>query len=1284
VSRPVWADELESVGGKIDDDGTVLLYHATTKETAAKILKDGVLRRPSDAPDSYGVYFSSSPTVAEDYGDGTIIPVRVRAVDISPDDVFPGKRLDFSAQTRRGIYKPVAVGDAALRPQLPPEPGRRQVFYHGTNRRFKRFRVDDAIWTTPDRGRAEGFAEDVAADTGKGEAVVLPVEFTGRKVLDATTRPGEETLANLMTDSWVNRQIEEPTLKEIQKFRQEAIAAIRAGKAYDFIDPRHSSRDVFESLRYDGYDALRVPDTIQGRQFGVGEAFVILNPKKAKIITSPNLSGPPPGEPSLTRRVLDLLKDERGSVPFGRDPASPKPDNLTKLLTDIERQNVAKAHRGPRPALFDSFDLPSETTRDLLRQKLQDKFLRVQRTQQAAEQQTGQPTPESEDTYLAEELFHGKTATKLEEFERDHVQPLIDALAKEKVSLDELDAYLYATHAPERNAKIAEINPDFKERGLPGSGMSDEQAQAVLEELDNRGLTEKLERLATRVKAVNDARLRLIEQSGLETPETVQTWREAYAHYVPLKGQGPREERTGTQRPRTGKGFDIRGKESKRALGRVSLADSPVTNSLLQMEETLVRAEKNAVGQTFLRFTENHPNPDLYEINKKVTKTRFDERSGEVVSAVDPLYKLRDNVLSVKRDGQEYLITLHDEALARSMKNLGADRSGKIVQILQGLNRYFAFVHTSLNPEFVLTNFARDVQTAGTNLTGEQGVKMAAKVLKDTPAAIRGVYQGMRQHDTKNPWTKTFREFKRAGGAIGFFGLESLDQKQTKLRRLIQQQQFSPSGNVRKIALAVGDLIMDVNGAVENGVRLSAFKHARDAGLSEAKAASLARNLTVNFNRKGELGALINGLYLFYNAGLQGSVRLFTALKHKGVRRLALGMIVGSVLLTELNRLLGGNDPDDDEPYYDKIDDWVKEHNLILMKPDGKGGYYKLPLPYGYNVFHVAGQSISDVIHLAKGDKTAGTYAKEGVDLVRAILNSFNPLGGEDSLLKMISPTITDPLVELGLNENFFGAPIKPDQPKYGPPKPESQLYWSRTSPASKDVTAWLNRMTGGSVTQPGAVDVSPAVLDHLVGTFAGGAGATVNRAGNLVIRLAKGEEITDFKEVPFARRFVGSQNEYSTARTFREHETKIEQAWAGYEQLREAKQRDEAQAFKDKNAALINLKPLLRETEKKLRPLYHQRNVVRDADLSDSEKQKRLDLIKDEIQAVQRQFNKHVRETLTGQAVPKPGALAKEERLLEKRLQKRKREANQTPPFFRPTKPAVPATNPLEGIAPF
>ncbi len=107
--RPIWADELESAGGRIDPDGTVLLYHGTTAEAAARIRKEGVLRRPADADDSYGVYLSSSPDIARSYGDGTVVAVRVKASDLNLDDVFPGERADFSVPTKGGTYKPQSV-----------------------------------------------------------------------------------------------------------------------------------------------------------------------------------------------------------------------------------------------------------------------------------------------------------------------------------------------------------------------------------------------------------------------------------------------------------------------------------------------------------------------------------------------------------------------------------------------------------------------------------------------------------------------------------------------------------------------------------------------------------------------------------------------------------------------------------------------------------------------------------------------------------------------------------------------------------------------------------------------------------------------------------------------------------------------------------------------------------------------------------------------------------------------------------------------------------------------
>ena len=141
IALPPWAEEYAALGGVIEPDGTTVVWHATTKDKAAKILQQGVLKRPSDAPDSYGVYFAGgrdAKSVASDYGDGTLIPVRVRVADIKPDDIFPGRRLDFSAATKNGIYRPVAVGEAALKPLGSLQ----QPMYHGSPHDFTHFSLE--------------------------------------------------------------------------------------------------------------------------------------------------------------------------------------------------------------------------------------------------------------------------------------------------------------------------------------------------------------------------------------------------------------------------------------------------------------------------------------------------------------------------------------------------------------------------------------------------------------------------------------------------------------------------------------------------------------------------------------------------------------------------------------------------------------------------------------------------------------------------------------------------------------------------------------------------------------------------------------------------------------------------------------------------------------------------------------------------------------------------------------------------------------------------------------
>ena len=122
VERDYVIDEIYDKGHTVNKDGTMTLYHATTKEKAPQIIKDKYLKRPPDAPDRYGVYFSTSPDVAENYGDGTLIKARIKVRDLNLEDVFPSGRLDFQVNTRTGIYKPAKI-EPLPKPSRPPLEG---------------------------------------------------------------------------------------------------------------------------------------------------------------------------------------------------------------------------------------------------------------------------------------------------------------------------------------------------------------------------------------------------------------------------------------------------------------------------------------------------------------------------------------------------------------------------------------------------------------------------------------------------------------------------------------------------------------------------------------------------------------------------------------------------------------------------------------------------------------------------------------------------------------------------------------------------------------------------------------------------------------------------------------------------------------------------------------------------------------------------------------------------------------------------------------------------------
>jgi len=426
-------------------------------------------------------------------------------------------------------------------------------------------------------------------------------------------------------------------------------------------------------------------------------------------------------------------------------------------------------------------------------------------------------------------------------------------------------------------------------------------------------------------------------------------------------------------------------------------------------------------------------------------------------------------------------------------------------------------IYTALNPEFVITNFERDFGQAMINISGEQSAAMAAKVAKQIPAAMKGIWQSTFDTKGQSEMRALFDELQAEGGTIGFFGLEDI---QTKIKNIQNKLENSQTvlGKGKRGIMMVRDVILDANLAVENASRLAAYKVAKEQWIAngmpekEAKmrAASLAKNLTVNFNRKGELAPVLNSMYLFYNASIQGSARIFTALKNKRVQKIVGGVMVTSFALALYNREAGGDD-DDGVPYYDKISDYIKQTNMIFMHPDGSGDYTKIKMPYGYNVFWYTGVALNDVMY--RSDRTV---IEAGLAMASTALNAFAPIQGAD-LLDTVTPTVLKPFEQSARNINFMGSGIVPESPFDKYDRPDSQKKFKSTNPQLVSLMESINALTGGDQTHSGLVDVSPETIKHYTGWLFGGAGLTATRTVGLGADIVTGEDI-EMRNVPFAR----------------------------------------------------------------------------------------------------------------------------------------------------------------------
>ncbi len=590
----------------------------------------------------------------------------------------------------------------------------------------------------------------------------------------------------------------------------------------------------------------------------------------------------------------------------------------------------------------------------------------------------------------------------------------------------------------------------------------------------------------------------------------------------------------------------------------------------------------------------------------------------------------------VKRGGETFYLRINDPLLQKAAKNLNPTQMNTFLEFSNKVTRLLSRSFTTANPDFFVPNIFRDLQAAAMNLAADAPglAKAFGKNVRDKKAfrTIAAFEYGRAGGDPA--LRKQYEQFKLDGGSVSWAQRETPQEAAARIQDDLKtvEERLKDIKDAKGAKETVDALwkptskgframvgaLENTNAIFENGIRFAAYRAALDVGMTRDQAAMISREATVDFNRRGEAGALLNALYAFFNAGIQGSVRTARALsnnpfktgKLSSTQAALLGMMATAATLAAANA--GMSDEDDDgKLFWDKIPDYEKERNLIIMNPvDGKT-YVKIPMPYGFGFFPYLATRTMDAAR--RGDDLGAA----GIDIVTAALGNFSPVqfsAGNipSSIARAATPTVFKPLTELALNENFMGKPI------YNEPFDKGQSYASvarfNTPEGYKELAQFLNDITGGEGKVKGNLNTPPESFEYLLEFSLGG-------VSNLAKSLYRTGTEGELGSAPVVRRLAGQP---SKGRNVGEYYEREEQARVVNQQMKDLTG-TERLALREKYPVETSprIQTALTSARSAVLGLNKERKRIQGLDMDEGAKAERLEVLRERIDGEFVRFNR-------------------------------------------------------------
>lgn len=681
-------------------------------------------------------------------------------------------------------------------------------------------------------------------------------------------------------------------------------------------------------------------------------------------------------------------------------------------------------------------------------------------------------------------------------------------------------------------------------------------------------------------------------KAGMMSKDTYQYVRDMYSHYIPLRGWD------GTTADQVwdyiGGGKGAFNQTLKKAHGRTSIADDPIAYIENMAESGILLNNKNWVKQHLMLLAQNHPT-SLLTLSKawyvKSTDANGNEEwipatpqitsqmdSNQVKAAIDAFEKKmeqmaqagdatqkrdglniaypqthseeREHEVRVMKDGEEYVIYVNgDPQLAQAMNNTRAHRvreiqSGKLDRAAAWLGRKMAAAYTSLSPLFIPSNYFRDLTMTLASTAIREDAKYNYLLRKNLATSwnlgfmLRDYQNGKLREKVSNgnatPKEQMFYDFMMNGGETGF--VSSLDVEDLKKKFKNDLKDLDKwKANPVKVGHTIMDGIEFLNRAIEDSNRFAVYMTSIQYGRSIDEAVNDAKDVTLNFNRKGtgEYGwQMIRNLYLFINPAVQSLQTLGALAKHHPFKFtavtaswLASGVLV-PIVNAALMSMLGG---DDDKDKYWQFTKWDRRNNLIMWVPYTHE-YVKIPLAQEFRAFYGIGDMIAS--KMMGGELAEESWSQYAEDLLGQVVDMLplDPTGYDGNIAVSLMPNAIRPVFELAFNVDFTGKPLfkETEYNKYDPNFTKAYVGtpdWLVR--ASKMVNSIGNDYPD---VQQNSIDAfgdprynlnNPAVVDHVLSSYLGGAYTMGSQVLGLLTKSLNDRKEIKVADIPLFSKFV-------------------------------------------------------------------------------------------------------------------------------------------------------------------